>query len=227
MAQQVRRARGAMSQRLEYVRNEFTSESYSLAEFHRLLGGKDFVSYQTVQNYHFDRDASVQYLAAVAEEFAIRLEWLATGKGSPSIWGTPGTEGEIDSLVHHHLTDPEEKELSAAYEARISETKFLGPLTETIIDNIVSAFTSALDERRSFEGVEAMTVSDWQEKDIPAILALDRILAETWESALSLLGRELGIEPGDLTIDQQIRFAQGVILAMLALLPERDLPVAN
>ncbi len=51
--------------------------------------------------------------------------------------------------------------------------------------------------------------------------------AETWESALGLLGRELGIEPGDLTIDQQIRFAQGVILAILALLPERDLPVAS
>ena len=57
------------------------------------------------------------------------------------------------------------------------------------------------------------------------ILGLDRILAETWERALGLLGQELGIEPGDLTIDQQVRFGHTMILAILTLLPERNLPV--
>ena len=58
-------------------------------------------------------------------------------------------------------------------------------------------------------------------------LTLDRILAQTWEGALALLRQELGIEAVDLNIDQQIRFTNGMILAILALLPERDLPVAS
>ena len=72
-----------------------------------------------------------------------------------------------------------------------------------------------------------METIDWKERELGVFLALDQILLEAWEGGLGLVGRELAIEPGHLTIDQQIRFAHGMILAILALLPERDLPVAS
>lgn len=228
MARPVRKATGEMSRRLEYVRTQFTGVSYSLAELHRLLGGGDFVSYQTVQNYHFDRDASVQYLAEVAEVFSVNLQWLATGKGSASPWGTPGVEGDIDAstrTVLHYMPDPEAREIDDAYQELIAESKFLGPLWETMIQNVVSGFTDELDELRSPEESQPNTMIEWKERDLRVILTLDRILGDSWEGALGLLGQELGIETVHLTIDQQIRFAHGMILAILTLLPERDLPV--
>ena len=235
MARQVRKATGDMSRRLEHVRTRYCSASFSLAEFHRHLGGSDFVSYQTVQNYHFDRAASVKYLAAVAETFRVRLEWLATGDGSPSHWGTPGVEGDIDvdkreALDHleFHFTDPEERAISAEQEARISATKFLGPLIDATEPIVVDAFTTALFDRRSFEeGSQPTTVAEYNAMALRPTLTLDRILAQTWEGALALLRQELGIEAVDLNIDQQTRFTNGMILAILALLPERDLPVAS
>ena len=230
MARPVRKAKGEMSRRLEYVRTEFASVPVSLAELHRLLGGKDFVSYQTVQNYHFDRDASVEYLARVAEFYSVDFEWLATGMGKASPWGTPGLEGEIDSttrMVVHHLTDPEERDATEAYEARIAKTKFLGPLMESILSHVVNGFPDALDERRSIEEMQPMQLSEWKERDLRVIIALDRILDTTWRSALSLLNQELGLTSEDLSIDQQIRFGHAMILAILAMLPERDLPVRS
>jgi hypothetical protein len=158
----------------------------------------------------------------------LRLEWLATGGGSP--WETPGVEGEIDSTtraVVHHLTDPEEREFTAWYEAQITETKFLGPLKGTMIDHVLSAFTDALDERRSLQEMQPMEIIDWKKRELGVVLALDQILLKAWEGGLGLVGRELAIEPGHLTTDQQIRFAHEMILAILALLPERDLPVAS
>lgn len=230
MARQVRKAKGDMSRRLEYVRTQFTGVAVSLAQFHRQLGGKEFVSYQTVQNYHFDRDASVEYLARVAEFYSVDFEWLATGNGSASPWGTPGLEGEIDSTtrtVIHHLTDPEEIERAEAYEARIARTNFIGPLKDGILSHVIEAFTDALDERRPIEDMQPMELSDWKNRNLGVILALDCILETAWESALCLVSQELPIEPADLTIDQQIWFGHAVVLAMLAVLPERDLPVAS
>ena len=229
MARQVRKATGDMSRRLEDVRTRYRSASFSLAEFHRHLGGSDFVSYQTVQNYHFDRDPSVKYLVAVAETFRVRLEWLATGAGSP------GVEGDIDvdkrealDFLEFHFTDPEERAVSAEQEARISATKFLGPLIDAMEPIVVEAFTTALVDRRSFEeGSQPTTVAEYNAMAIRPTLTLDRILAQTWEGALALLRQELGIEAVDLNIDQQTRFTNGMILAILALLPERDLPVAS
>ena len=230
MARQVRRSKKEMSRRLEYVRTEFTSVAYSLAEFHRLLGGKEFVSYQTVQNYHFDRDASVEYLRRVAEFFSVDFEWLATGTGKATQWGTPGLEGEIDPstrMVVHHLTDPEEREASEAYEGHIAKAKFLGPLMKSSLSNVVDGFPDALDERRSIEEMQPKELSEWKERDLRVILALDRLLDTSWQGALGLLSQELGLEREDLSIDQQVRFGHTMILAILALLPERDLPVAS
>ena len=62
-------------------------------------------------------------------------------------------------------------------------------------------------------------------KNLRPIQALDGVLAQTWEGALALLSRELGIETVDLTLDQQVRFTHGIIHAILTLLPDRDLPV--
>lgn len=219
-----------MSRRLEYVRTQFTGVAVSLAEFHRQLGGKNFVSYQTVQNYHFDRDASVDYLARVAEFYSVDFEWLATGNGSASPWGTPGLEGEIDSTtrtVLHHLTDPEEREAAEAYEARIAETNFVGPLNDGMLSHVVDAFTEALDERRPIEDMLPMELSAWNERSLEVIVALDRILETAWESAICLVSQQLLIERSDLTIDQQTRFGHAMMLAVLELLPERDLPVAS
>jgi hypothetical protein len=218
-----------MSRRLEYVRTQFSSVRYSLADFHRLLGGRDFVSYQTVQNYHFDRDASVQYLAAVAETFSVDLKWLATGKGTPSPWGTPGVEGEIDPatrIVLHSLTDPEERERAAEQERRLAAMRFLGPLRESMIHEVVSAFVDALDERRS-SGDELMTMDDWRARSLRIIQGLDSILLTAWDSAVALLRQETAIEHTQFTVDQQTRFAHGLILAILAMLPERDIPIST
>jgi hypothetical protein len=230
MARQVRRAKGEMSRRLEYVRTQFTGMAVSLAEFHRQLGGKDFVSYQTVQNYHFDRDASVEYLARVAEFYSVDFEWLATGNGSASPWGTPGLEGELDPstrTVVHHLTDPEEREATKAYEARIAKTDFIGPLREGMFARVIDAFTEALDERRPSEDMQPMEMRAWNDRHLRVILALDRILEVAWESATCLVSQELPIEEGDLSLDQQVRFGHAMILAVLEVLPERDLPVAS
>jgi hypothetical protein len=229
MARRDRKATGEISRRLEYVRTEFTSIRYTLADFHRVLGGRDLVSYQTVQNYHFDRDASVQYLAAVAEVFSVDLDWLATGKGTPSPWGTPGLEGEIDPatrVVLDSLTDPEERALTAEQERRLSALKFLGPLRGSVIDHGVSSFADALDERRSPEDMR-MTMDDWRARNLRVIQGLDSVLATTWETALDLLRQEIALEAGDLTVDQQTRFAHGLILAVLAMLPERDIPLGT
>lgn len=227
MARRDRKAIGEMSRRLEYVRTQFTSIRYSLADFHRILGGKDFVSYQTVQNYHFDRDASVEYLAAVAETFSVDLRWLATGKGTPTPWGTPGLEGEIDTttrVVLHSLTDPEERELAAEYERRLGGMRFLGPLRESMADHIVNAFTDALDERRAPED-ELMTMDDYRARNLRVIEGLDWVLSATWDNAFALLRQEISIEAAQLTVDQQTRFIQAVVTAILAMLPDRDLPV--
>ena len=230
MARQVRRATGEMSRRLEYVRTQFTGVPVSLAEFHRQLGGKDFVSYQTVQNYHFDRDASVEYLARVAQFYSVDFEWLATGNGSASPWGTPGLEGELDSTtrtVLHHLTDPEEREAAEAYEAQIAETNFVGPLNDGMLSHVIDAFTEAIDERRPMEDMQPMELSTWKERNLQVILELDRMLEAAWESAVCLVSQELPIERADLTIDQQTRFGHAMMLAVLEVLPERDLPVAS
>lgn len=227
MVRRDRKATGEISRRLEYVRTQFTSASYSLADFHRLLGGKEFVSYQTVQNYHFDRDPSVQYLAAVAATFSIDMGWLATGQGKATPWGTPGVEGEIDAgtrLALHHLTDPEEVEEAEAHKARIAESSFLGPLMESMLEQVVDAFTGALDEARTQDAMAPKTIADWKARELKVILALDHVLSETWAGAVDLLRQERVIEPSQLTVDQQIRFAHGMILAILALLPERGLP---
>jgi hypothetical protein len=230
MARQVRKAKGEMSRRLEYVRTQFTGAAVSLAEFHRQLGGKDFVSYQTVQNYHFDRDASVEYLARVADFYSVDFEWLATGNGSASPWGTPGLVGEIDPStrkVVHHLTDPEEREMTKAYEARIASTSFIGPLQDGMLARVIDAFTEALDERRPIEEMLPMEMSAWNDRNLRVILSLDRLLHSAWKSAMCLVNQELPTEETDLTIDQQLRFGHAIILAVLELLPERDLPVAR
>ena len=105
---------------------------------------------------------------------------------------------------------------------------FLASLIDATEPIVVDAFTAALRERRSFEeGSQPTTVAESTAMDIRPTLTLDRILAQTWEGALALLRQELGIEAVDLNIDQQIRFTNGMILAILALLPERDLPVAS
>ena len=69
------------------------------------------------------------------------------------------------------------------------------------------------------------TLAEWRAKNLRPIQALDGVLAQTWEGTLALLGRELGIETVDLTLDQQVRFTHGIIHAILTLLPDRDLPV--
>ena len=167
-----------------------------------------------------------------AASAAIPLQETAS---PPSHWGTPGVEGDIDvderealDLLEFYVTDPEERAISAEQEARISATKFLGPLIDATEPIVVDAFTTALFDRRSFEeGSQPTTVAEYNAMALRPTLTLDRILAQTWEGALALLRQELGIEAVDLNIDQQTRFTNGMILAILALLPERDLPVAS
>ena len=171
----------------------------------------------------------MQYLAAVAEVFSVDLAWLATGRGTPSPWGTPGLEGEIDSstrFVLDSLTNPEERELTDMHDRRLGATKFLGPLRDSMIDHVVTAFADALDERRSPEDM-LMTMDDWRARNLRVVQGLDAVLAATWENALWLLGEEVGIEPTQLTVDQQTRFGHGLIISILALLPERELPIGT
>ena len=68
--------------RLERVRKE---THLSLNEFWKELGGEEVCSYQSAQNYHYDRDPPVAYLVAVSKSFGATVEWLATETG-PMHW---------------------------------------------------------------------------------------------------------------------------------------------
>jgi len=65
--------------RLEQVRKE---AGLSLKDFWKEVGGEKVCSYQSAQNYHYDREPPVAYLVAVSRSFRVTVEWLATETGS-------------------------------------------------------------------------------------------------------------------------------------------------
>lgn len=86
--------------RLEQVREELGYDS--LRQFWAELTehAKPFeVSYEAVRNYHYDRDAPVEYYLAVSRVFSVNVVWLLTG-GGPRWSGDAGAvgEGQLDPV---------------------------------------------------------------------------------------------------------------------------------
>jgi len=68
--------------RLERVRKE---AGLSLKDFWKEVGSGKVCSYQSAQNYHYDREPPVGYLVAVSRSFGVTVEWLTTETG-PMYW---------------------------------------------------------------------------------------------------------------------------------------------
>jgi hypothetical protein len=78
MPRKKRKPNHDMARPLEAIRSRTGLRLTKFRE--RLLEGGEYeVSYQAVQNYHFDRPAPIDYLARVAEVFGADFTYLATG----------------------------------------------------------------------------------------------------------------------------------------------------
>lgn len=205
MARSVRRAVHPISKRLEAVRE---LHGISLAEFRKQLyeGHGESYSYQTIQNYHYDREPPVRYLVRVADIFGVSLIQLATGKEERSLF-----QGE---------PDPEFAGPFEEYDARLRQTRFVGPLEQaapwaTGIRQLASEMAPKVrfgigSLEKGLAGVADVTES------------LDSIYAGAWVDIRQLIVALGGRD--DFTIDQQLRFAAAMVTATRAMLGDRGMP---
>lgn len=213
-ARLTREPEGDMGKRLETVR---LRAGLTLADFHRRLGGSEFCSYQTVQNYHFDRQPSVQYLVRVADVFEEDLTWLATGQR-----GAADVTGRIREL----LRLPEFKAKTEAHVQFLDdETRFLGPLRATVPAGLMQIVFSAHARIAShLSPGDRLTEQDYHLEDFTR--QFDSVLTNTWFQLSEVLDTQIR-DRASPTIDQQLRYVEQMRDVLLSLLPDRGIPAVT
>jgi len=198
-----------IARRLEAVRKR---EGCSLAEFVRRLNDHGYdVSYQAAQNYHFDRPPPIDYLVAVSEVFpAANLEYLATGRRETSLPSGLGAFLALNAERH-----------GMARRLTIPLVLNAGPEAVRPVNFVDSLWLLSGDRDLSEDGARAARELLIQGDEI-----LDSLLVAAWDDAKELIGLLCGEGAAleRLTLAQQARFAEQIMLAIKGLVPDYGEP---
>ena len=228
-----------MAARLEGVRKR--AGDPPLTEFRRrLLGDGDYeVSYQAVQNYHFDRPAPVDYLARVAEVFGADFKYLATGhheartsKETPMLDEWLATESTLDSGRWMVLMNDAEAYIE-------TNSRFFWPIekarrSKDLLFPSLVLITDKLYARAGRPGPLA------DPEDVPpeeilkrfqhitkSLQLLDDVFATAWEGMREIVAHVCGRDGADaFTLAQQIYAMDGMLLVLSGLFPDYGDPAA-
>ena len=222
MGRKKRKPQKGMARRLQAV---VSMSGLTLKAFHEKLveDGEYSVAYQSVQNYHFDRDAPAHYLARVATVFGSDLVYLVTGKrGGADDWNVVKWEDWI-RLAGQTMPD----------------LRFFGPFSQTGLGRghhlmpFVTEFRHWSGRPTLFQDYpgEGSLTNEEMENIIretqETYRLMDDVFADAWEGMRNIVAHEFGPAVADnLTLDQQTRFIDAMQLALTSLFPDHGHPAA-
>jgi hypothetical protein len=245
-----------MAGRLEAVRSR---TGLRLTDFRKRLleGGEYEVSYQAVQNYHFDRSAPIDYLVRVAEVFGADFTYLATGTHTVAETSSPRTTHEyidllgiasdlgrktqnmefpkeLEGMVSDLRRQTQHMELRAEARRRLNQQPDGARFLLSELNSVAREVRRRVGHLDLFQAIAMWNPDDPEtdmEGQIQDFLALrgelDDMFADTWEGMREIVANEFGDEAVErLTLEQQIRFNDAMVLALTCLFPDHGDPAS-